>query len=96
MLVCNGALAGLVAVTCSCAVIEPWAALICGGLAALVFVWAERLLLHRCICVMRVCGGGGEGGKGGAMLAEMRRRMPGAKGGGQVGREQLLGGLKCQ
>ena len=43
--VCNGLLAGLVAVTSSCSVIEPWAALICGFVGAFVYVGAGKLLL---------------------------------------------------
>ena len=43
--VCNGLLAGLVAVTSSCSVIEPWAALICGFTGAFVYVGATKLLL---------------------------------------------------
>jgi ammonium transporter, Amt family len=43
---CNGLLAGLVAVTASCSVIEPWAAIICGAVAALIFTFAEHHLLH--------------------------------------------------
>ena len=43
--VCNGLLAGLVAVTSSCSVIEPWAALICGFVGAFVYVGSCKLLL---------------------------------------------------
>ncbi|KAG2483868.1 hypothetical protein HYH03_017265 [Edaphochlamys debaryana] len=44
--VCNGILAGLVAVTAGCAVIEPWAAIIAGAVGALVFCGADYLTLH--------------------------------------------------
>lgn len=43
--VCNGLLCGLVAVTAGCSVLEPWAALLVGFLAAFVFYFAEKLLL---------------------------------------------------
>ena len=43
--VCNGILAGLVAVTAGCSVIEPWAAILVGSLAAFVFNYGEKLLL---------------------------------------------------
>jgi Amt family ammonium transporter len=35
--VCNGALVGFVSITAGCAVLEPWAALIAGGVGALIF-----------------------------------------------------------
>jgi Amt family ammonium transporter len=43
--VCNGILAGLVTVTACCAVVEPWAGIICGCLGAVVFFSASKLLL---------------------------------------------------
>ena len=43
--VCNGVLAGLVSITAGCAVTEPWAALVCGSLGALVIHFSSKLLL---------------------------------------------------
>ncbi|EFJ40314.1 hypothetical protein VOLCADRAFT_69712 [Volvox carteri f. nagariensis] len=44
--VCNGVLAGLVAVTGASAVIEPWAAIICGLIAAVLFCLFDYLTLY--------------------------------------------------
>lgn len=44
--VCNGLLAGLVSVTASCPMIEPWAAVLCGFIGAFIFQGAEKLLLR--------------------------------------------------
>jgi Amt family ammonium transporter len=44
--VCNGALAGLVSVTAGCSIIEPWAALLCGMLGAVVIHFSSKLLLR--------------------------------------------------
>ena len=43
--VCNGILAGLVSITAGCAVTEPWTAIICGSLGALVLHYSSKLLL---------------------------------------------------
>ncbi|GIL45375.1 hypothetical protein Vafri_2625 [Volvox africanus] len=43
---CNGVLAGLVAVTSGCAVIEPWAAIICGLVAAVIFCIVDHFTLY--------------------------------------------------
>jgi Amt family ammonium transporter len=42
----NGALAGLVGITASCAFVEMWAAIVIGTTAGLVYVWASRFVLH--------------------------------------------------
>ncbi|KAL0433119.1 UNVERIFIED_CONTAM: Ammonium transporter 1 member 1 [Sesamum latifolium] len=41
--VCNGLLAGFAAITSGCSVVEPWAALICGFVAALVLIGCNKL-----------------------------------------------------
>ncbi|OAY80799.1 Ammonium transporter 1 member 3 [Ananas comosus] len=43
--VCNGLLGGLVAVTSGCAVVEPWAAIVCGFVAAWVLIGLNALAL---------------------------------------------------
>ena len=41
----NALLAGLVAITCPCAVVEPWAACVIGVIAAFVYGYSAQLLL---------------------------------------------------
>ncbi len=42
--VCNGMLAGLVAVTAPCAVVAPWAAVVIGGIGGALLLWAESFV----------------------------------------------------
>ncbi|KAL0836718.1 hypothetical protein Bca101_088608 [Brassica carinata] len=41
--VCNGLLGGFAAITGGCSVVEPWAAIVCGFVAALVLIGCNRL-----------------------------------------------------
>ncbi|XP_047330165.1 ammonium transporter 1 member 1-like [Impatiens glandulifera] len=41
--VCNGLLGGFAAITSGCSVVEPWAAIICGFIAALVLIGCNKL-----------------------------------------------------
>jgi len=45
----NGCLTGLVAITGGCGVVEPWAAIVIGIVAGLVFLFASHLLDRYCI-----------------------------------------------
>lgn len=42
----NGSLCGLVAVTGPCGVVEPWAALVIGTIAGLLYIWGSRMLVR--------------------------------------------------
>jgi len=42
----NGSLSGLVAITASCAIVEPWAALVIGCIAGWVYMWSSKLLVR--------------------------------------------------
>jgi len=42
--VCTGALGGLVSITAGCGVVTPWAAVVCGIVAAPVIVYGEVLM----------------------------------------------------
>eukprot|EP00899_Mesostigma_viride_P010849 jgi/Mesvir1/19766/Mv13066-RA.1 len=42
----NGALCGLVSITAACATVEPWAALILGGIGAILFYYFDKVLLR--------------------------------------------------
>src|SRR6266516_4872502 len=39
-MMCNGMLAGLVAITCPCAFVAPWAAFLIGAIAGVLVVWS--------------------------------------------------------
>ena len=44
--VCNAVLAGLVAITAPCAVVEPWGAWLIGVAACILYVTASKALLY--------------------------------------------------
>jgi Amt family ammonium transporter len=43
---CNGVLSGLVTVTCMCGFVDPWAAVVCSGIAGAVYTGMSSLLLR--------------------------------------------------
>ena len=45
----NGCLGGLVCITAGCALMEPWAAIIVGFVAGLLYLWFSNILLKKCI-----------------------------------------------
>ncbi|GIL63333.1 hypothetical protein Vafri_17292 [Volvox africanus] len=47
VLVCSGCLGGLVSISAGCAVLEPWAAVLCGLGAAIVFISSDYMVLYK-------------------------------------------------
>ena len=45
----NGCLGGLVCITAGCALMEPWAAIIVGFVAGLLYLWFSNILVKKCI-----------------------------------------------
>lgn len=43
---CNGVLSGLVTVTCMCGFVDPWAAVVCSGIAGALYTGSSQLLLR--------------------------------------------------
>jgi Amt family ammonium transporter len=43
---CNGVLSGLVTVTCMCGFVDPWAAVVCSGIAGAMYTGMSSLLLR--------------------------------------------------
>lgn len=43
---CNGVLSGLVTVTCMCGFVDPWAAVVCSGIAGAIYTGVSTLLLR--------------------------------------------------
>src|ERR1041384_5562553 len=46
-MLCNGMLAGLVAITAPCAFVDPWAAAVIGGVAGVIVPWAAGFIERR-------------------------------------------------
>ena len=42
----NGSLAGLVSITSACGVVEPWAAVVIGGMAGVLYLYGSKLLVR--------------------------------------------------
>ncbi len=68
--VCNCCLAGLVSITSGCSVVEPWAAIICGFVSAIIFARAEHLVLHKMRIGAHSAGRGGGARAGGRWASE--------------------------
>ena len=56
---CNGLLGGFAAITSGCAVVEPWAAIVCGFVAAWVLIGLNKLAEE--VAADEAVGGAAEG-----------------------------------